>query len=302
MKRLQFFFFFILLLPISPVYSSLLFAVESALSRYDLDNPVSELKLAPPLFEISGIVVAHDGRLFAHNDEEGTVFELDAATGRIIKRFYLLEAHWYGNDRILADFEDIALVGKQFYMVTSGGALYSFAEGEDGAEVKATKHETFLSEFNNVEGLCYDKETNALLLACKEYAGQLSLKQLFLDRKKSAFRFKAVYSYPLDAMLLDTVPRFVIDGEQIQRKSGRKKFKPSAIERHPETGTFFVLGSGILVELSPRGEVIAVVPLKYKKHKGGAEGLAFTAKNELLISYEGDVKKPGALRRFPMRE
>lgn len=275
-------------------------AEDSLLSRYDLDNPDKELKLPAVLKEISGIAVSDDGRLFAHDDEAGTVYELDAQTGGILKRFYIHEKRWYGRDHVLDDFEDIAIAGKRFYMVTSAGVLYGFPEGEDEAAVEAVRYETFLNDLYDVEGLCYDPQTDALLLACKEYPEKISLKELFFDRKKAKSGLKPVYSFSLKTMSLDTNPRFLIDSKPLKKKSKDKKFKPSAIAPHPRSGAFFILAARgrLLVELSPQGDVVAAVRLPLKDHPQ-PEGLAFTSDAEMLISNEG-LGSGASLLRYSM--
>ena len=277
-------------------------AEDSMLSCYDLDNPVSRLKLPAELKEVSGITLTGDNRLFAHDDEKGTVYQLDMKTGKIIKRFSILEKRWFGTDLVIEDFEDIAVVGKRFYMVTSSGVIYGFGEGKDGAKVEAVRHETFLNDLFDVEGLCYDPLTGSLLLACKEYPTEISLRQLLFSKKKTGLKLKPVYSFSLRNKALDKVPRFLIDSEPLKKKSSEKKFKPSAIARHPQSGTFFFLASKgkLLVEIGADGNVLDVARLPKKDHHQ-PEGLAFTSDNEMLISNEGVVGS-ASLRRYPMQK
>ena len=295
MRRFELLLFLIVLIPL--LFYKPLKAEDSMLSRYDLDNPESHLKLTPELKEISGIAVSEDGRLFAHDDEKGTVYELGMKTGEIIKRFYIHEKRWYGYDQVLDDFEDIAISGKRFYMVTSAGVIYGFQEWDDTTAVRALRHETFLNDLFDVEGLCFDPRTDALLLACKEYPGEMSLKEMLFKRKKSKVRLKPVYSFSLKTMSLDVMPRFLIDGDSLRKKSAEKKFKPSAIARHPFSGTFFVLAAKgrLLVELDPRGNVVDVARLPSKDHPQ-PEGLAFTDDNEMLICNEGVAGRATLLR------
>lgn len=299
MRRFQLFLLFTILSAI--VFCPPLSAEESLLSRYDLGNPDSCLELAPVLKEISGIVVTGDDRLFAHDDEKGTVYQLDPKNGKIIKRFSILEKRWFGQDLVMEDFEDIAAADNRFYMVTSSGVIYGFPEGNDGAKVEAIRYKTFLNDLYDVEGLCHDPPSNALLLACKEYPGEISLQQLLFNRKKSKLKLKPVYSFSLKSKLLDKTPRFLIDGRLLKKRSLEKKFKPSAIARHPLSGTFFVLASRgkLLVEISSRGELIDVVRLPSQDHQQ-PEGIAFTSDNEMLISNEGVVGN-ATLLRYPMR-
>lgn len=276
-------------------------AEESMLSRYDLEKPFSRLKLSAELKEISGITLTGDDRLFAHDDEKGTVYQLDRRTGAIIKRFFIFEKRWFGDDPVIGDFEDIAVAGKRFYMVTSAGVIYVFGEGKDGTKVEAVRHETFLNDLFDVEGLCHDPQTDALLLACKEFPAEVSLKELLLKKKKSKVKLKPVYSFSLANTMLDKEPRFLIDSKPLKKRSSEKKFKPSAIARHPQSGTFFILASKgkLLVEVDADGSVLDVARLPEKDHHQ-PEGLAFTSDNEMLISNEG-VLGSASLLRYPMR-
>ena len=288
---------------ISVVFCRSLQAEESLLSRYDLKRPSSKLKLPAELKEVSGIALSEDGRLFAQNDEEGKVFELDHDTGRIRKRFALREKRWFGNFPVDGDFEDIALAGNRFFMVTSAGVLYGFSEGKDGQSVQSFRYETGLNDIYDVEGLCYDPETESLLLACKEYPKRVSLKLLSGSKKKKlATREKPVYAFSLNTMTLDRSPRFLIDVGLLMKKNKRVKFKPSAITRHSGTGNFFVLSAvgRLLVEITSQGTLVDAVRLSSKDHPQ-PEGIALTADNEILISNEG-VSGKATLLRYNMLE
>lgn len=299
MRRFQLFLCLVILFCVGFFRQAM--AEESTLSRYDLDNPSSRLMLPGALKEISGIALTGDDRLFAHDDERGTVYQLDMKTGKIIKRFSILEKRWFGADLVTEDFEDIAVADKKFYMVTSSGVIYGFGEGKDGEKVEAVRHETFLNDLFDVEGLCYDPLTGALLLACKEYPAEVSLKELLFRKKKSKLKLKPVYSFSLANKVLDKAPRFLIDSKPLKKRSSEKKFKPSAIARHPQSGTFFILASKgkLLVEIDADGSVVDVARLPKKDHHQ-PEGLAFTSDNEMLISNEG-VPGSASLLRYPMR-
>ncbi len=123
----------------------------------------SNVKLLKKLDEISGLAISGDGRLFCHDDESGAIYQLDKESGNIIKTFYIGKK----NGR-REDFEGLAIVGETFYLITSDGYLFEFPEGADDAHVDYKKYKTGLSEDFDIEGLCYDPETRALLLACKD--------------------------------------------------------------------------------------------------------------------------------------
>ncbi|MEE9225653.1 MAG: SdiA-regulated domain-containing protein [Bacteroidota bacterium] len=257
----------------------------SALSWYDLeDKKPSRVDLGRKLREISGLAMTEDGRLFAHNDERGVIYQVDYLTGKVVKSFSL------GRIGIRADFEGLAIVGDRFFLVSSWGNLYEFSEGKDGGYVAYKMHRTALTFAHDVEGLCYDPDTHSLLLACKEYPG------------KGYGKSKAVYAFSLETMKLEKKPRFLLPLRELRRKSRHKLFNPSGIERHPKTGTFFILAAQgeSLVEVSPTGELLGQVAFRRGVHKQ-AEGITFAPDFTLLISDEG-VRRQAKLTRYPVKK
>ena len=260
-------------------------AAKSGNSRFKLDkDSLVQIELAKKLHEISGIAFDAKGRLFAHDDERAVIYQLDPQNGEIIKSFYL------GLLVIEADFEDIAIVGNTFYLIASNGDLYTFKEGKNEERVEFTTIETGLHHRNNVEGLCYDPETDALLFALKGDPGN------DLNEKK----FRAVYSFSLKTGKLSPEPRFILDISEIEKHSKEKDFAPSGIVRDPVTGHFLVLASvgNVLVELDRKGNILSVEKLS-KKHHYQPEGIDFQNAKNLYISDEG--KKHGVLSRYKIR-
>jgi len=246
-------------------------------------KPASSVTLPSPLREISGISVSPGGRIFAHNDERGLIFEVDPGDGRIGKQFAV------GARTLRGDFEDICVVGDTLYLVRSDGRLYQFPEGRDRENVPAVSFGTPLNRSNNVEGLCYDPATGSLLLACKEspwIGGRPPA-----GNGAGTGRTRAVYAFDLKTKKLRGEARFLIDVEDLKEKSGVKNFRPSGIARHPVTGNFFVIsGPGnSIIELSPRGKLLSVDHLS-KRYNEQPEGIAFDAKGNLLIANEGKRK------------
>src|SRR4030095_13496599 len=114
------------------------------------------------------------------------------ANGNIIKRFSL------GEFPVKEDFEDITFANGKFYLLKSTGDIYEFEEGEDNGRVEYKIYKTELNHANDVEGLCYDPETNSLLLACKGASGTGDNED------------KAIYSFTLNDKKLNNNPRFLI--------------------------------------------------------------------------------------------
>ncbi|MDQ3019305.1 MAG: SdiA-regulated domain-containing protein [Bacteroidota bacterium] len=236
------------------------------LSKYDLSsqNPTI-LNLAKDLKEISGMTMTPDGRLFAEQDEKGIVYQLDNKSGAIIKKFSL------GNPPIRKDFEDIVYVNNKFYLLHSKGEIYEFEEGNDGESVDYKIYKTELNGANDIEGMCYDPETNSLLLACKGISGVED------DNDK------AVYSFSLDSMKFNSQPRFMLKKSDI-----KSYFNPSGIQRNPKTGTFFVIAANgnEIVEISKEGNFTGKHQLPKSIH-AQPEGITFSADGTMFISNEG---------------
>ena len=241
--------------------------IDSELSKYNFEPEGSlRIKLPGELQEISGLTMTDDGRMFGHNDEKGFVYQIDYTVGDIVKKFSL------GKKYEREDFEGIAFANNTFYVVSSNGDIYEFEEGNDGESVTYNVIETDLKSKFDVEGLCFDPETNSLLLACKGYPG------------KGFKRQKAVYSFSLDEMKLEKEPRFLIDLSEI-----KKMFNPSGIERSPNTGTFFIIAANgnAIIEISKEGKLIDEKKLPPIIHEQ-PEGITFAPDKSLIISDEGD--------------
>jgi len=241
--------------------------------------------LSRKLDEISGLAITDDGRLFAHDDEQGAIYQLDQKTGEIQKIFYLGKKKGKKED-----FEGIAIVGEFFYLVSSEGTLFQFKEGDNKDHVDYRLIKTGLPADLDVEGLCYDPVSRSLLIACKD------------SPKKGIDQPRSIYSFLLEDMKLIEKPRFVLSPdelyhnykESLSEKIGRffllidaLGVTPSAIERHPVTGSFFILSSRgpFLFELLPDGTVVSRIKLDATLHNQ-PEGLVFTPENSMIISDE----------------
>ncbi len=247
----------------------------SMLSKYDLGSESPRIiELPSDLKEISGMTITPDNRLFAHNDEKGIIFQIDMNNGDIIKRFSL------GDLPVMEDFEDITYANGKFYLLKSSGDIYEFEEGENNSRVKYTIHKTELNHSNDVEGLCYDPESNSLLLACKGASGTGDNED------------KAVYFFSLENLKLNTTPRFLIAVKDIG-----KIFNPSGIQRHPVSGTFFIIAANgnEIIEISKDGKILGRHELPKSVHSQ-PEGIAFDRDYNMFISNEN---KPGNIVVYP---
>jgi uncharacterized protein YjiK len=247
---------------------------------YDFENKkIDHIKLPKELSEASGLAFAANGNLLCHNDERAAIYELDYRTGKILKHFSLGKFVAYRSD-----LEGIATKGDTIFMVNSSGTILRALPGKDGEMVPFQTFKTPLSVRNDVEGLAYDPATDCLLLACKDEAGMDFRNPLPKDQR-------AVYAFSLKTYKLLPKPRFLFSILKITARTGGKEFSPSAIERHPRSGNFFILASrgNAIVEIDANGNLLGVSSLPKSVHPQ-PEGLAIAPDGTALICNEGQGK------------
>lgn len=243
----------------------------ATLSRYDLAAPPADLwELPKALQEISGLAVDSAGRIFAHDDEQAIIYQLDPAAHRVVKRFSL------GQPAVRGDFEAIAIVGRQVILTTSDGVLYAGREGRDGESVPYVTQATGIGRECEVEGMVYESAGRALLFACKE------------PRTQALVGHFAALRWSLDRKALDPRPGIFIRLSRITRELKGQAFHPSELVRVPGGDHYLVLSGRehAIAEITPAGAVVAVAHLRRRDHRQ-AEGLAFAPDGSLLISDEG---------------
>jgi uncharacterized protein YjiK len=246
----------------------------SLLNNYDFSAEGSVLiKLPKSLKEISGLALLNDKELVTHNDEEGMIYTLKVSNYELVSKLKI------GDEKIQKDFEGIAVIKDTVYLVTSNGVLYKINYSKKSDATNFLLYKTTLKTENDVEGLCYDKNTNSLLLACKNEPGMGKVKS------------RTVYTFSLRKMKLEHQPRFVISLKELKQKYGFKDFSPSGIEKNPANGNYFVLSSNppSVIELNPNGKILAAVKLNSKVHQQ-SEGITFLNDGTMLISDEGQTK------------
>lgn len=239
-------------------------AVESTLHHYDFEHRTRRFDLPGRLDEISGLAFSPDGRLFAHDDERGRIYEIDPLTGDVGKSFDL------GEDLARDDFEGITIVGERFFLISSSGLLYEFREGADEEEMRYRRTDTGVGFDCEVEGLDYDPEEDALLLACKVAT---SRDQIVIHR----------IPMTLDA---ERLPPIRVDKSQLEPFDLDTDFEASAVAVTPDATLLLVSAhTETLVEIDRAGRVLAGVELSKGRHPQ-PEGLEFGPDGTLYISDE----------------
>ena len=248
-----------------------------SLESYTLNaETATHWKLPMHLEEISGLAMTRDNRLLAHNDERGVIFEIDYQKGSIVKSFQLSDM---GNP-VASDFEGIATIDDQIYLVTSSGRLYECREGTAGESVLFNVYTTGVGRDCEIEGLAYDENQRTLLMMCK-------------DARSADMEGKlAVYHWSIDEKQLSKDTHTVIPVAEFSRHIKGKKFQPSGIERHPVSGNYFIVAArqGAIAEITPGGRVVAVREFPAQWHRQ-VEGITFAADGTLIVSDEGAGRK-----------
>lgn len=246
-------------------------ATGTTLGRYDLTAPPTDRwELPKALVEISGLAFDSAGRLFAHDDEQAIVYQLDPATHRVVKRFS------FGRPAVRGDFEAIAIVGRQVILATSDGVLYAGREGGDGEAVPYVTQATGVGRDCETEGMAYEPADRALLFVCK------------VPRTRALSGHLAVLRWSLDRKALDPRPSLFVKLSDIAGELKGAAFHPSEIVRVAGSGHYLVLAAQqhAIAELAPDGRVVAVSRLRRGDHRQ-AEGLALAADGSLLVADEG---------------
>jgi uncharacterized protein YjiK len=233
-------------------------------------EPIARWVLPRALREISGLALTANGRVLAHGDENGQIWEIDYRRGVLVKQFSLGERETKG------DFEGITIANGVAFMLTSKGKLYEFHEGANGARVAYTIHDTDLKAQCEFEGVAFDPGINALLLACKHV------------HDKEIKNAIVIYRWSLVAAdSASRITRMIVPADSVLARNGWKNLNPSDITIDPLTGNYVIVAGlqKALISITPTGSLVFVRLLPGLHPQ--PEGLAITNDGMLLISDEG---------------
>jgi hypothetical protein len=243
-------------------------------------TPVAKWIMPDVLREISGIALTTDGRILGHNDERSRVFVIDPMRGVITKSFFV------GDRGMTADFEAIAVSGDRFFLLTSNGDIYEFAEGGENEVVPFTKHVTGLGEQCEFEALEVEPRTRAFILGCKNISRRSERNQLLLFRwlKQDGGA--------------GSVTRISVPLADAIGTNDWKALSPSDMTIDPSTGNYILITGPekALIEITPQGAVVQSMPLPGDPQQ--PEGVALT-RNGLLIIADEAVSRDGDITIYP---
>jgi uncharacterized protein YjiK len=222
------------------------------------------------LKEISALSNIDDHRFACVQDEMGTIYVYNIAQKIIEKKIQFSHK---------GDFEGVAFTGSHYYVVRADGQLFETPLSETEKN-NTRQYKTSLTVKHNVEGLCYDKENNRLLLATK-------------DELPHQPGFKGIYAFDLEKKALIDDPVYKIDMQHnLFTQSKKSKVMPSAITIHPESKEIFITDGpqSRLLIMDSSGQPKQFLELG--KDFSQPEGITFDSYGNLYISNEG-TKEPG---------
>lgn len=235
---------------------------------------IRQWNLPPVLTEISALSLMDDNRFACVQDELGTLYIFNKATDKIER-----EIPFAGT----GDYEGVAVTPAAIYVVRSDGRLYELS-GLTAAKPTIKEYSTSLTGKQNVEGLCYDKKHNRLLLAIK-------------GKEPGSDAYKGIYAFTLADKKFMDAPVYKIDLTNEIFATGKKKstaVQPSAIAIHPASSEIYITDgpSSRLLVLTPNGSIKSLVTLG-KPAFAQPEGITFNDKGDMFISNEGRKKGAG---------
>jgi uncharacterized protein YjiK len=247
---------------------------------YTLDAPSERYSLAAAeLQEISGLSpTATPGQFMAISDEKGEFYLLDLTKGGTITSRVLFKEK--------GDFEGIEVVGDTVYCIKSDGDLYKISNWAKGGTPAINVVKLGFDD-NDIEGLGYDRQRNALLIAAKE------------DPERSVKR--GIWAYSIATGQLNTTPVYNLDPANVDQlvnnddDNKQRYFSTSGVAVHPISGDIYLISTSLkrLAVLDyATGALKAAVRLD-KDVLGQPEGISFDAEGNLYISSE--AKKTAAM-------
>ncbi|NOU61803.1 SdiA-regulated domain-containing protein [Marinifilum caeruleilacunae] len=265
---------------------------------YDIYEPNKKFEMKDELREISALTYYSENSVLCVNDEKGVIYKYNHKKKEVTKKYEFDHP---------GDYEGIELIDSIVYVLRSDGKVFKVENFKDKKKINSVKRSTHLNAGNDTEGLGYDPNTNALLVACKGSPAH----------SKKYHGKRAIYEFSIEKNELSKTPKYLIDQDQIRKilefdaysrfsvqlmeninpSQGDITFQPSAVAVHPITKNLYVLGSvgKILVVLNPAGEIQAIVKLKRKIFRQ-PEGICFAPDGTMYISNEGRGQKANILK------
>ncbi|GGC50894.1 hypothetical protein GCM10011387_00350 [Pedobacter quisquiliarum] len=259
-------------------------AIKSANAQpadYDFTK-AEKFNMPESLLEISGIAFnAYDPEtIYAIQDEEGRLFSLKWG----IKKATSIKFGPRG------DYEDLAILNNQVYVLKSSGDIYSFPLDMELGDVSdsTAQWDDFLPKAE-YESLYADEAAHVLYVLTKSGG----------KKKKNTLGYKI--NVDKTTKQLGTITEFSLDQDAIEAMGYKLKsgLKVSALSQHPKTKEWYILSSAekLLVVAKQDWQIEMVYDLDASTFNQ-PEGIAFDKDLNLYISSEGDEITNGNIQKF----
>ena len=247
---------------------------ESAtVSAYLRQAPVQQFYLPDGLSEVSGLTVASNDTVYAHDDKFAIVYEVALKTEKTLKAFAL------GDPTVKADFEDIAARGGNVYLLTSDGHIFEAPVGANRTRVLYNAYDTGVGVHCDTEGLATGAADGEFLILCKK-----TREPEFKDRL-------VIYSWNLHDRKPVATPWLNVSLDGLVPSDDQANFRPSALVWRRDKGTLIIMSAKghTAIEIDQQGRPIDRVKLDKVLHPE-PKGLAMMPDGRLVIC---DMGSPG---------
>lgn len=262
---------------------------------YDFSHPSATFILPTALIEVSGLTLLDSLHLGAIQDENGTLYVLDARSG-IVEREVA-----FGQN---GDYEGVERMNDIIYILRSDGALFTIQSWES-TRPRSRALATKLPGGCDAEGLASDAANDRLLIACKG------------STDAGGEHIRQIYAFDLPAQTLNPHPTHLLSARRIAQSPDYDRmldrvlrdltapftdlsgFTPSAMAVEPQSGHLLVVSSSqkALVVLDTSGLVVDLWHLPERLFPQ-PEGIAVAPDGTLYVSNEGSGGAPATILVF----
>ena len=262
---------------------------------FDLNRPSTVFVLPAELHEVSALTDVDSRTVACMQDEDATLYLLDATTGRITGRYL------FGPP---GDMEGLTRVRDEYYALRSDGLLYRLALRDGAARILDTIRVVLPQD--NLEGLAFDERMQRLLIAPK---GVLKGGPAERDQRALfAFDLRERRLLPEPVMRL-SVERIVAEARAAGirlpvratpkgREVSAVKLRFSSVAIDPVSDRHFLLSAvdRLVLVVERDGRFVSIHQLDEGVFPK-PEGITFLPDGTLLINSEGKDARP-VLARF----
>lgn len=263
-----------------------------------VDDPADgKMVLPPELREVSAITALDERTLACLQDEVGALFFVDLLGERPPRTTV------FGDP---GDYEGLARVGDDFWVLRSDGLLLRLRSRDDALEVSSSHR--LPTEHEDWEGLCFDAKSGMLLVLPKDRVGQGKEERdrrsvYAVDPAKGAMQPVPVLEFDVQS-IVEQAQQLGLDLPAKTTAKGKTrpslKVHGSEILTVPGTDELLLLSSTdrALLRIDRKGQLLGL-QLFAEDDLPQPEGMAWLPDGQLLVASEGK-DGPGVVRRVTL--